>query len=286
MIEGIGLKLTWLSSIFYSLISGLAEVLPVSATAHRYIMQALLGEGKNHILLQLFLHIGSLAALFYSCNAQILRFSRAQKLARVPKRRRKRPLDTHSLMDISLLKTLLLPIILVFFFFYDKVTVLEDNLVLASLFLLLNGIILYIPQYLPGSNRDARSLSRVDGLIIGLAGALSIIPGFSCVGMTVSVASVRGADKKYMLDMSLLMCIAVLIGFIAMDILSIVASGMAGLTFMKVLQYLFSGICAFGGTYLGIRLLKALMDEHGLAVFSFYCWGMALFTFIFYLTAA
>ena len=251
----------------------------MSATAHRYIMQALLGEGKNHILLQLFLHIGSLAALFYCCNANILRFSRAQKLASVPKRRRKRPLDTHSLMDISLLKTLLIPIILVFFFFREKFAALEDNLVMASLFLMLNGVILYVPQYLPGSNRDSRSLSRVDGLIIGLAGALSFIPGISCVGTAVSVASVRGAEKKYMLDMALLMNIAVIICLIAMDILTAVATGLGALSFMQVLQYLFSGACAFGGTVLGVRLLKTIIDEQGLAVFSFYCCGSGLFPF-------
>lgn len=277
--------MTWLSSIFYSLISGLAEVLPISATAHRIVMQALLGDGKDHILLQLFLHMGSLAALFYGCNAIILRLSRAQKLANVPKRKRKRPLDTRSLMDISLLKTLLIPIILAFFF-YDKVSPLKENLVAVAGFLFLNGVILYIPQYLPGSNKDSRSLSRVDGLLVGLGGALSVIPGISCVGTAVSVASVRGADKKYMLEMALLMNIAVVIGFIAMDILAMVATGLGSITFMQVLQYLFCGICAFGGTTLGIRLLKALIEEQGLAVFSFYCWGLALFTFIFYLTAA
>ncbi len=277
--------MTWLSSIFYSLISGLAEVLPISAAAHRIVMQALLGEGKDHILLQLFLHMGSLAALFYCCSSQILRLSRAQKLANVPKRIRKRPLDTRSLMDISLLKTLLVPIVLAFFF-YDRVSPLGDNLVIVSLFLFLNGIILYIPQYLPGSNKDCRSLTRVDGLLIGLGSALSVIPGFSCVGTAVSIASVRGADKKYMLEMSLLMNIAVVIGFIAMDVLSAVATGLGGVTFMQVVQYLFCGICAFGGTALGVRMLKVLIEEQGLAVFSFYCWGLSLFTFIFYLTAA
>jgi len=277
--------LTWLSSIFYSLISGLAEVLPVSATAHRIVMQSLLGEGKNHILLQLFLHIGSLAALFYSCNSQISRLTRAQKLANVPKRRRKRPLDTHSLMDIRFLITALVPILLAFLF-YNKVSGLEKNLVAVSVFLFLNGIILYIPQFLPGSNKDSRSLSRVDSLLMGLGSALSVIPGISCMGTAVSIASVRGADKKFSVDMALLLNIAVIIGFIAMDVSSMVAVGISGVTFMKVVQYLFCGVCAFGGTVFGVRLLKVLVEEHGFSVFAFYCWGLALFTFIFYLTAA
>lgn len=248
-------------------------------------MQSLLGDGKNHILLQLFLHMGSLAALFYCCNSSIARLTRAQKLANTPKRRRKRPLDTHSLMDIRFLITAAIPII-VAFFYYDKVSPLEENLVAVSAFLFLNGVVIYIPQYLPGTNRDSRSLSRIDALLMGLGGALSVIPGFSCVGTAVSVASVRGADKKFSLEMALLLSIVGVIGLIAMDILSIVATGLGSLGFMQLVQYLFCGICAFGGTFLGIRVLKVLIDEYSLAVFSFYCWGLALFTFIFYLTAA
>ena len=277
--------MTWLSSIFYSLISGLAEVLPVSATAHRIIMQSLLGEGKNHILLQMFLHMGSLAGLFYCCNSAIVRLTRARKLANTPKRKRKRPLDTHALMDIRFLITAAIPVI-VAFFFYDRVSPMEENLVAVSAFLFLNGVVIYIPQYLPGSNRDSRSLSRLDALLMGLGGALSVVPGFSCLGTAVSVASVRGADKKFSLEMALLLSIPVLIGMIAMDVLTIVAVGMGSIGFMQLVQYLFCGICAFGGTFLGIRVLRALIDEFNLAVFSFYCWGLALFTFIFYLTAA
>ena len=248
-------------------------------------MQSLLGDGKNHILLQLFLHMGSLAALFYCCNNLIVRLSRAQKLASVPKRRRKRPLDTHSLMDIRFLRTAVIPVVIAFFF-YDQVSVLEENLVAISVFLLLNGIILYIPQFLPGSNKDSRSLSPVDILIFGLGGALSIIPGLSCVGTAVSIATVRGTDKKFALDAALMLSIAVVIGFIAMDILTVVSVGLAGVKFVQVLQYLFCGICSFFGTMLGVKILKTLIEEQGISVFAYYSWTIALFTFIFYLTAA
>ena len=263
----------------------MAEVLPVSATAHRIVMQSLLGEGKNHIFLQLFLHMGTLAALFYCCNNQILRLSRAKKLASVPKRRRKRPLDTHGLMDIRFLQWAVIPII-ASFFCYDKVAGMEKNLVAVAGFLFLNGIILYIPQYLPGSNKDARSLSPVDSLMIGLGASVSVIPGLSSVGAAVSIASVRGVDKKFSLDMSLLMSILVMVGFIALDIISAVTNGIDGLTFVKFVQYLFCGCCSFGGTMLGIRLLRTMIEEHGLSMYALYCWGLGLFTFIFYLTAA
>ena len=210
---------------------------------------------------------------------------RAQRLVRIPKNRRKRPLDTEALMDFSLLKTTLIPIVLGFVLYHQFAPKL-DTLVWVAALLMINGVILYIPQFLPGSNRDAANLSRVDGLLMGLGSALSILPGISCVGTAVSIASVRGADKHFSLNTALLLTIPVTVGLIAMDILAIVEVGLAGIGFTLVLKSLVSAIAAFFGVYFGIRILRMLVENIGFYVFAAYCWGIGLFTFIFYLTAA
>ena len=285
MIEGIEFDLTWLSSILFGLVSGLAEVLPISSNAHRVLMQNLLGEGKTHILLPLMLHMGSLSALIYSLNSHILKLGRAQKLASIPKKRRKRPLDTRSLMEIRLLKTTLIPIVLAFLF-YKKVAPLQENLVAVSVFWVLNGLLLYIPQYLPGSNRDASNLSRFDSLLMGLGAALSVLPGISGIGASTSIASVRGADKHFALNTALLMTIPVTVGFIVVDILNLIEVGLAGIGFILILKGIISAVAAFFGVYYGIKIMRILVENIGYSIFSFYCWGIGLFTFLFYLTAA
>lgn len=279
------MELNWFQSILLGLLSGIAEILPVSAEAHRMLAMALLGNGASISPLQeLFLHMGTLAGLYYGSYNQILRLTRAQKLARIPKRRRKRPLDTRSLMDLSLLKTALIPII-VAFFFYDKVSGIGKSLVPVAVCLLLNGVILYVPQFLPGGNKDSRSMSRVEGLLIGLGGALSVIPGISCVGAGVSVASVCGADKQYALNISLLMAIPVTIGLIAMDILAILGVGVS-LSLGGIFSGLLCAAAAFAGAFVGIRVLRVAINNISMSVFGLYCWSVALFTFILYLTAA
>lgn len=285
MIEGIEFDLTWLSSILFGLVFGLAEVLPVSSSAHYALMAGLLGDGKTHILLPLMLHIGSLSALIYTQYSYILKLGRAQKLAAIPKKRRKRPLDSRSLMEIRLMRTMLIPIILVFLF-NKKFVSLQENLVAISVFWVINGLILYIPQYLPGSNRDASNLSRFDGLLMGLGSALSILPGISCVGATTSVASVRGVDKHFALNTALMMTIAVTIGMIAVDLMAIVEVGLSGIGFILVLKSIFSAVAAFFGVHFGIRAMRMLVENIGFSMFALYCWGIGLFTFIFYLTAA
>jgi undecaprenyl-diphosphatase len=186
---------------------------------------------------------------------------------------------------MSLLRTMLVPVVLAFFF-YRKTAGLQENLVAISIFWVINGLILYIPQYLPGSNRDAAGLSRLDGLLMGLGASLSIFPGISCVGAVTSVAAVRGADKHFSLNTALLMTIPVTIGLLAMDLLAIVEVGLAGIGFVLVLKSILSAIAAFFGVYFGIRIMRSLVENIGFSSYALYCWAIGLFTFIFYLTAA
>lgn len=279
------MELSWFQSILLGFLSGLAEILPVSGEAHRLIALKLFGSGSTMSpLVELFLHMGTLAGLYYCCHNHILRLMRAQRLAKIPKRRRKRPLDTRSMMDFSLLKTTLIPTVIAFFF-YEHTSKIASNLVLVSVFLFINGIILYIPQYLPGSNKDSRSMSRVEGLLIGLGGAISTIPGISCVGAGVSIATVCGAEKNYALNISLLMTIPVTIGLIAMDILAILGAKVA-LSFGLIFSCLLCGIAAFAGVFFGIRAMRTALANISMSIFGLYCWSAALFTFILYLTAA
>lgn len=277
------MSLNLIESILFGFCSGLTEILPVSGQAHRNLMLQLMGQGAEEALLRLLVHAGILAALYYSCQNHILRMIRAQRLSRVPKRKRKRPLDVRSLMDLSLLKTMVIPVILALLL-YGKASVLNQERILVSVLLFINGIILYVPQYLPGGNRDSRTLSRVEGIWMGLGGAVSVLPGISCTGAGVSVASVCGVDKSYGLSMTLLMTMVMTAGFMVHDVLAVVSAGLSGMSFMVLLGYILAGAAAFGGAYLAIRIVRALVKERGFGVFAFYCWGVSLFTFILYLT--
>lgn len=276
------MNLNLLESLIYGLFSGLTEILPVSGQAHRNLMLQLLGESGENPLLSILIHIGVLGALYYHCQNHILRMIRAQKLSRIPKRKRKRPLDVRSLMDLSLLKTMAIPV-MIGLLVYSRAQVLSNKRILASVLLFINGIILYVPQFLPGSNRDSRTLSRVEGLCMGAGGAFSVLPGISPMGAVTSVASVCGVDKRYGFDMTCLLCMILMVGRIIYNVLALIAAGMGGVSFMTLVGYILAGAAAFGTALLALRLLRRLAAERGFAVFAYYCWGMALFTFILYL---
>lgn len=279
------MELNWFQSLFLGLISGFAEVLPVSGQAHRLVLLKMLGTNSDPAALRLMIHMGIIAALYFYCKGHIVRMMRAQRLVRIPKSRRKRPLDTDALMDFSLLKTTLIPIVLAFLL-YGKVSFLSKNIMYVAGLLFLNGIILYIPQYLPGSNKASGAMSRIDSLYLGLGGALGTLPGISGIGAAVSVASVRGMDLKKALDLALLMNIPVNIGFALFDLIDLLKGGAGSLSFGFLIFCVFAGLAAFLGLALGIRMLKKITENAGYGVFAFYCWGAAMLTFILYLAAA
>lgn len=273
------MELNWLQSILFGLVSGITDIFPVSAQAHRVLLLKFFGVRDTSDLLALTLHLSVFLALYLSSQGQFVRMNRARALARVPKRKRKRPLDTRSMMDWSLLKTMLVPTLLGLLL-YRYVQSWKVNMLLIAGFLFLNGVILYIPQFLPSSNRDSRTLSRIEGLFMGLGAAVSVLPGISTVGAMVSVASICGVERVYGLNMAFLVKLFMMMGLMVYDILGIISNGLGTLSFLLAVRYLLTGLISFAGSMLGIRFLRRIAANHGFSLFGVYCWGLALFTLI------
>ena len=278
------MELSWFQSFLYGLFFGLFDILPVSAQAHSVLLLKFFGIRASSDLMNLMIHLAVCAALYYSSQTQLVRMNRARALARVPKRKRKRPLDVRSMMDWSLLKTMAVPAILGLFL--RKYTAdLASNLMLVALFLFLNGVLLYLPQFFPTSNRDSRTLSRVEGLLMGFGGTLAAVPGISAMGAATSIASVCGVDRSYGLNMALMMNMVISAGLVVYDILGIAAAGFGILSFGIILRYIVCAAAAFGGVLAAVKIMRQLAAGQGYSLFGVYCWGLALFTFILNLVA-
>lgn len=278
------MNLNWFESLIYGLFSGLTDILPVSALAHKMLMVKFFGVRNGMELMDFFVHLAVAGALYISCRSQLTRMNRARRLARIPKKKRKRPLDMRSMMDLSLLRTMLVPAFLGLLLVRQGEK-LQGNLMLLALFLFLNGMILYVPQFLPSGNRDSRTLSRVEGLLMGLSGVVSVVPGISAVGTAVSVGSVCGVDRSYALTMALMLDLFLAVGYLVLDVLGLMSIGLGTLSFLILLRYLITAAAAFAGTILAVRIMRYMANNDGYAVFAFYCFGLALFTFILNLMA-
>ena len=271
-----------LQSLIFGLISGFAEFLPVSSEAHMILLGRLLGFDDVGSGLRLSVHMGVAAALVLSCIPQISRIVRENKIASMPVRRRKRQPDTTCLLDWRVLKSSTF-FLLLGFLAYPLVGNQGQRLWILGIGLIINGIILYFPQFMPGANKDAHTISRADALLIGLAGALGVLPGISRVGSVSAAGQVRGCQKEYALHLTLLLSIPALFVLLLIDIAQLIAFGIPGFSFITLFCMLISCVMSFFGGYFGIQLMRFLSVKTGFAAFAYYSWGAALFAFILYL---
>lgn len=277
------MELNWLESLVFGLVSGLAEFLPVSAQAHRAILLKLFGSGQEDPLLRLLIHLGAFLAVIVASKPQIAQIRRERRLARIPKRRRKRQPDSKILLDLQIVRTVFVPSLLGLVI-YAATGSWSGSLLSIAAFLLLNGLVLFLPAHLPAGNKDSRSMSGLDSLLIGLSAALGMIPGISRMGMTTSTAQIRGADKQQALTWSLLLSIPVLLCLMGLDIYGIASIGTEAFGGAVLFRFILSAAAAYCGGYIAIQFMRFLAVKAGFSGFAYYSWGAALFAFILYMT--
>lgn len=276
------MNITMIQSILYGLVCGFAEFLPVSSQAHRNILNCLFGVDQEEPLMVMFLHIGALLALIISSMSLLQRFQREMEIKRLARRRSRRQPDELALLDMSIVKTAC-TVLLIGFVFYFEAAVLHGNLPMVAIFLVVNGLILHVPLYLPKGNKDARTMSRLDAVLLGLGSALAMLPGVSRVGVSTSVGISRGATPQNAYKWALLISIPALVVHIVLDLVGVVSAGLGQLDFSFILQCIMCGCAAYIGAISAISLMKMIVYRSGIENFSYYCWGAALFTFILYM---
>lgn len=273
-----------LESIVYGLISGLSEFIPISSLGHQKLMKIFLGVDSPEPLRDIFVHIAFLAAVFIGCGTYIEKMHRQLQQNTKPARHRVQRRDRRAFYDVSLLKSASFTLVLVMVVLRIVVKTSDSLSVIAFLFLI-NGIILFLPEYLPQGNKDAWKLSGFDSFLIGLGSALSALPGFSRVGCGLSCAVMRGADKVKAYNWMLILTIPAALLFLVFDIIVIFQVGIGVVTFIGVLGYILSGMFAFVSSILGIYLMRFILVRSNMTVFAFYSWGIALLSFLLHLSA-
>ena len=274
--------MSWLRTVLYGFLSGLAEFLPVSSQAHQTLAGAVFGLPESAPLRQFLIRAACLAALWATCSRDIAKLQRDLRLAKIPRRRRTRPIDTRSIATVRLLIMAVVPM-LIGMLFYQRAQLWINTLPALCVTLLINGVLLFIPQYARSGNKDGRMLSRFDGVLLGLSGALSVFPGISRMSSLHFTGSMRGADRGYTIQFALLLSVPALIVMLIYDIIA-VFSGIEALSFLIILTYLLSMVAAYFGSKLAISAVRSMAIKSGFSGFAYYCWGMALISVILYLT--
>ena len=268
-------------SIVYGFISGLTEIFPVSSQANQMVIRQLFGVSQKEPIRDLLVHIAILAAILLSCRGMFAKIRREQTLAH---RMRRNPSQVRALKgvyDMRLVRTaapIMMLGMLANLFFGN----LYDNRPLFSLILLLNGIITLVPTYLHQGDKDARSMTSADGMLVGFAAALSAVPGISRNGAIMFVTLTRGASKQNGVIWALILSVPAMGMLMLLDVISMFTVGIGAITLGVLGGYLLSLVFAFAGTYAAISMIRMLISRADYSGFAFYDFGLALFTFLLY----
>lgn len=271
-----------LTYLVYGLISGFSELVPVSAPAHRQLMQYIFGMDGNTALLNVFVHIGVLLSVLVALRETISRIRREKALVHSAKRKRSGNYDMRAVYDLRIVKTAALPMIIgfVLYAYFGNNTL---RLVPYCLMFLLSGCILLLSDHMRQGNKDSRHVSALGAISIGITSAFSAVPGISRIAAGTFCCSLIGTDRSNAYLWLVLLSVPALIVFIFLDVIAAFAIGAGSISFVFILLCMVAALAAFGGGYAAITFMNYLAVRVGFSGFAYYNFGAGIFSFILYL---
>ena len=180
--------------IILSAIQGISEFLPISSSAHLILVSSLYEFKSNSLLIDISLHLGSLLAIIYFFRNELLDTKNNKRL-----------------LGLIILGSI--PLIIVGYILYSTnfIYALRDVKVIAWTTLIF-GIVLYIADKNRFDKKISTNLNFQSILFIGLFQILSLVPGVSRAGITITAARILKFNRLDSSKISFLLSIPALGG--------------------------------------------------------------------------
>ena len=277
------MNLNFLQSLLIGFVSGLTEMLPISAEAHRTILMTLFGVEQEDAVFRLLVHIATLIALYACFQNEVHALRRTSAQMRIPPKRRRKPLDPASAGTVRLLRSATV-IMIILRVLSNTLSRNMEKLPLVTLGLFVTGFLLFIPRVVRSGNMDSRNMPRINGLLMGFGGGIGGVAGFSPLGCAMSLGHWQGVDRQYAMNFGYLLMIPGLILQTVTDLGAIIGGGAAAFSFTGLLIAIAGASVSAAGVVLGVNLMRKLVKNAGFTGFAYYCWGAALVCFILFLS--
>jgi undecaprenyl-diphosphatase len=259
-------SITWAQAALLGILQGMTEFLPVSSSGHLVLGQALLGFAKPQLLFDILLHVGTLAAVLAFYGADAWRILRAWVLSLAGKNP-----DPASARTAWLILLASVPAGFVGILFDDFIEGLFASPRLTSMALLVTGAFLFFGISPSAGGRGENEMTWRDALVIGLFQALSITPGISRSGATITSALFLGIDREMAARFSFLLSIPAITGAFLLK-----AKHLADVGAGDLLPFLVGVSAAAGAGILALGWLIRLVKRGNLRGFAYYCWALGI----------
>jgi len=237
-----------LEIILLSITQGITEFLPISSSAHLILVSEYLNFNNENLILDISLHLGSLLAVLLFFKKEILNFIQ-NKLLFIK-------------IAIGSLPTLIFGFLLV------KLNLIEylRNSYIIAFTTIIFGIFLYFSDKSKINKNINNNFSLKDSIYIGLFQTLSLIPGVSRSGVTITAARFLSFSRIESAKISFLLSIPTLIAVSTYGIIKIIYLDELQITIQNFWAMFLSFIISF----LAISLFLKFLKKYNLTYFVIY----------------
>ena len=180
--------------LILSAIQGISEFLPISSSAHLILVSSLYEFKNSSLLIDISLHLGSLFAIIYYFREDLLNVRSNQRL-------------------LGLIIIGSIPLIIVGYVLYSTGIIYNlRNIKVIAWTTLVFGIILYIADKNRFDKKISSNLNLQSILFISLFQVLSLVPGVSRAGITITAARILKFNRFDSGKISFLLSIPALAG--------------------------------------------------------------------------
>ena len=240
-------------AVLLGAVQGLTEFLPVSSSGHLVLFQELLDINTNMLSFDVFVHVGTLVAVFVYFLGDIWAIL-------------KKPLCRFT----ALIVVGCIPAALMGLLLDDLFAVLFSSVLAVACALIVTGILLFVSDRFSGT-RTLSEMRFSEALVVGVFQGLAITPGLSRSGSTIFGALLCGLRRKDAARFSFLLSIPVILGAAAKEGWDMLDAG----TLVLQWSYLAGAVVAALFGYLAIRIFIRLLEKKSLRYFSYYVWLVA-----------
>jgi undecaprenyl-diphosphatase len=180
-----------LESIVLGIVQGLTEFLPISSTAHLRIVPAFVGWDDPGAAFTAVTQLGTTAAVLLYFRDDLIRIALAW-LRSLRDRSARRDLDARMGWYIVLGT---IPIGIFGVLFKDQIENGARDLYVIGSALIVLGLVLLAAEEVGKKERSIEQIEARDGLAMGFAQALALVPGVSRSGATITAGLFLGLDR-------------------------------------------------------------------------------------------
>ncbi len=259
--------MSWWQYLLLAIVQGIAEILPISSSAHLQITRALIGIQEPSVAFVIALHFASALAVIAYYWKRLWQL--ALDFIRYPFTKNKEQLSGFRYVVLLLIATI--PAGLAGLLLEDFIASLFASLVAVGLFLMVTGTLLLVSQSWKGE-KTARELTWKDAVIVGLFQTIGLLPGISRSGITLIGTKARHIAPQDAAEFVFILFIPLALAAGLLGIPDLLDANLALEGLWIAIATVVSGLV----TYLSLRSLLSIVRRGKVYVFGYYALSVGL----------